>query len=386
MAKVTTSTLGDLAILPYQAQAPLTEALEFLTDVMEAYDGSEQRLQLRTMPRQTFQYTIPVKFWNIAESFNTAYNAIRKKWAIPLWTEAQFVGDVTAHATDITCNTSLYDLRASSLAFLFNAAGAWQVVEISTKTSTKINVTNDLSYIASAWLMPIRIGWIVGDVKKSTNAYEDMVEINFFVDDNLDLTPSAPTQYLSNDIYFDSPVLSGSNMDKSLQQRADIVDQVLGVVSRRSPWLNARYASTYRSVLQGAQQVRDYKAFLYRRAGKFRSFWMPTFEQNMRHANTGTILSTLTIEADSYAQYPQRQHIAIESASGVWYPRAVSNPTPVAGNRIQLTLDSALNLDASKVRRISYLGLHRLNTDKIELRWIGNNVVESEFGILEISP
>lgn len=385
MAKIITF-LGEYSILPYQAQAPVVESLEFLTEVMESYNGSEQRQQLRTMPRQTLQYKIPVKFWNIAASFNTAYNALRKKWAIPLWTEAQFVGEVPAHATEISCNTSVYDLREDSLAFLFNSAGAWQVVEISTKTSTKINVANDLGYMASAWLMPIRVGWIVGDVKKSTNAYEDLVEINFFVDDNLDLTPPVPAQYLSNDIYFDSPVLSESNMNKSLQQRTDIVDQALGVVSRRSPWLNARYASTYRSVLQGAQQVRDYKAFLYRRAGKFRSFWMPTFEQNMRHVNTGTILNTLTIEADSYAQYPQRRHIAIESASGVWYPRAVSNPTPVAGNRIQLTLDSALNIEASNVRRISYLGLHRLNTDKIELRWIGNNVVESEFGILEVSP
>ena len=58
MAKITTTLFGELAILPYQAEAPVKESLEFLTDVITAYDATEERLQLRSKPRQSFNYSI----------------------------------------------------------------------------------------------------------------------------------------------------------------------------------------------------------------------------------------------------------------------------------------------------------------------------------------
>ena len=46
MAKITTTLFGELAIIPFQAEAPISETLEFYTDVMLASDGTEKRLQL----------------------------------------------------------------------------------------------------------------------------------------------------------------------------------------------------------------------------------------------------------------------------------------------------------------------------------------------------
>lgn len=386
MAKITTTLFGELAILPFQAEAPVVETLEFLTDVLTSFNGNEQRLQMRTMPRQSFEYTVPLQIWQAAKAFNTEYRAIRKRWAVPVWTQAQYVGEVTAHAATIACNTSLYDLRASSLAFLYAGPDNWQIVEISTKTGSLINVSNNLAYMNGAWLMPARLGWVADKIDKPTSGHAGKSSIKFEIDDNLEITPAAPAQYSGNDIYYDASLLSGDNLARALQSRVDIVDYELGKVVRRSPWTNARYGSPFRSILNGPAEIKTYRDFLYRRAGKFRAFWFPTFESNLRVVDTGSITNFLTIENDNFLDYDIRTNIAIQSTAGVWYPRVISSPVQIAGNRIQLTLSSPLNINAANIARVSYLGLNRFDTDRIELRYIGNGIVESEVTVLEITP
>lgn len=386
MGKVTTTLFGELAILPYQAEAPITETLEFLTDVLLSYNGSEQRLQMRTMPRQTFAYKIPLQAWRTASAFNVGYQAIRKKWAVPIWTQAQYVGEVTAAATSITCDTTLYDLRASSLAFLYTSADNWQIVEISTTTGSLINVSNTLLYMAGAWLLPVRLGWVAGSIGNATSGYSGTASITFEIDDNLELTPATPAQYLSADIYNDASLLGGATLDRKIQSRSGVVDYSLGKVARRDYWTNARYASPFRSVLNGPAEIKTYRDFLYRRAGKFREFWAPTFESNLRVVDTGLITSTLTIERDGFADYSARKNIAVQSVDGTWYQSVATNPTPVASNRLELSLTPALSIKAADIARACYLGLNRLDTDRIELRYIGNSVALSEFTMLEISP
>ncbi len=386
MGKITTNLFGELAFLQYQPEAPVSETLEFYTDVMQSVNSTEERLQLRTKPRQSFDYKIPLQSWRLANAFNTEYGAIRKKWAVPIWTEAQFIGSIAAHETNIVCNTSLYDLRANSLALLYSSESIWQIVEIASIAVYSIDISTDIASISNAWLIPVRLGWVSGGIDKKINGHNGSTSVSFEIDDNLDLTATTPDQYLSNDIYYSPGLLNEGSLQRSLQQRVDIVDFTLGPVIRRSPWTNARYASPYSSLLNGASEMRAYKDFVYRRAGKFRAFWMPTFEHNLRVVNTGNIASTIVIEDDSIRDYTMRTHIAFQSTTGVWYPRVISNPIQLINNRVQLSLSSALNVNAANIARVCFLGLNRFDTDRIEINWIGNNVAKSEVIITEITP
>jgi hypothetical protein len=387
MAKITTQLFGQLAIVPQQAETPVRETLEFLTDVLESYNGSEQRLQLRTKARQTYAYTIPLQAWHTAAAFNTEYGAIRKRWAVPIWTEAQYVGNILSNAPAIVCDTTNYDLRDESLAMIYAGCDKWQVVEIASVEPGQINLLSNVNGFVGAWLIPVRIGFISNTIDKPTNGHNGKSTLTFEIEDTSEITSDAPSQYLGNDIYYEVGFLSGDSISRTIEKRLDKNDFSLGLVERRSPWENTRFATPYRKVLDSPSEVADFKKWLYRRAGKFRSFWLPTFEVNMRVVNTGVIASTLLISADSYIDYASvRTNIAIQANDGTWYNRTVSNPLQINSSTIQLTLSSALNLDASKVSRVSYLGLNRLDADRIELNWRGAGVVESEIRILELNP
>lgn len=387
MAKVTTQLFGQLAIVPRQVETPVRETLEFLTDLMEAYNGNEQRLQLRTKARQTYAYTMPLQAWHTAGAFNTEYGAIRKRWAVPIWTEAQYVGTVLSNAPAIVCDTTNYDLRDESLAMLYAGCDKWQVVEIASAEPGQINLLSNVNGFVGAWLVPVRLGWIAGTVEKPTNGHNGKSTLTFEIDDTIALTPDVPPQYLGNDIYYEAGLLSGDTISRTVEKRLDKNDFDLGLVERRTPWTNTRFGTPYRRQIIGASEMREFKKWLYRRAGKFRPFWLPSFEVNMRPLNTGTITTTLLINADSYIDYAAvRTNIAIQTTAGAWLLRTVSNPVQIDASRIQLTLSSALNINVANIARICYLGLHRFDADRIEINWIGNNVAESEVRILELNP
>lgn len=386
MSKIVTTLFGELALLAIQPEAPVEERLEFYTDVQVSHNGKERRYARRMKARQFFTYSFLASLSKLPAVFHMAYGAIRDRWALPIWGEAQYVGDVAASTLTIPCDTTVRDIRDDSLVLLYNGS-EWQVLEVETATATDVTFYVAAAAIQKAYIIPIRLAYVSGDVKKVTSGYADKYQIEFEIEDNPFLITTPPDQYLSEDIYFTQSVESGSTTQRAVTKKLDKNDYTIGVVERRTPWVNSRYETSRRTVMQGLEEVRAYKEFLFRRAGKFRSFWAPTFESNLRLVDTGLITTTITIEEDDFTDYALRDNIAFELGSGVWLTRVVSNPVLLPGGlRLELTLNTSLNVLASDIKRVSFLGLHRLNSDSISLRWVGNNVVESEVAQVEIRP
>jgi hypothetical protein len=387
MAKITTALFGELSLLPFQAEAPVVESLEWLTDVIEVYDGSnDDEIQLRPKPRQWYEYSLPIQHSAFAKAFNTVYGGVRAKWAVPVWTDAQYVGTVAAGATSIACDTVNYDLRAASLALVYRYDAEWQVVEIDTIAADSITLVDPATEIRAAFIIPLRVGYIEDSPQNNTRGYNSKFNVRFAIDEDvLAYSPAAPTQYLGNDVYFNASLLEGGGLNRSFLREQIKVDSGLGLVDRSTPWTYTRYTSPFKTITTTAAERKAYRDFLYRRAGKARRFWLPTFESNLRLTNVGNIVNTITIERDCFNDYTYRPHIAFEDASG-WTTRTLSNPVPVTGDRLQLTLSSALNKSAESIRRVSYMGLHRLDTDRVEIRTLGGNVAESTVPVVELQP
>lgn len=386
MAKVTTDLFGVVALMTLPVQAPMKESMEWLTDIIDSHNGTESRLKLRSAPRCQLQYDIPQQVWQRSEAYNTERGALRRKWAVPVWSQVQHVGTVLVGATDIPCNTTLYDLRADSLALLYQSTTSWQVVEISAVDGDSITVGATQAFV-NAYLVPLRIGYIRGDAKRKSNGHTAVTSLAFDLDDNIAISSADPTQYLGNDIYFDEVLMDGDTYDSVLQAQEDRADYDIGLVDRRAPWLYTRNVMSYLRMMTTPAEVLAFRQFVHRRAGKYRAFWAPTYENDLRKASTGTITTTFRFRKDSYGEWAQdRVHVAFEDDAGNWYPRALSNLSTVDSTTLQATLSSALNLPASRIKRVSYLGLKRLTADNVEMDWIGNGVCRAMLSVTELSP
>jgi hypothetical protein len=388
MDKITTAIHGVIALLPIPAQSPAAEIYNWLTDISDSRDGTEERLQLRTAPRATIEYAIPRNADERARAFNDEYGAIRTRWGVPLWAQAERVGAVASSDTTITCESDLAEYADESLALVWQSSSLFAVVQVATVGVGVLNLEDPVGVtFTDAVVMPLRVGFISGDASAQRTGYNDIGNIRYDIEDNVALTVSAPTQFLSNDIYFDELLKGGPSYISAIQAASDEADYSLGKIGRLAPWTYARQLSSVQRILEGPEEAFAFRQWLHRRAGKYRAFWTPSFENDMRVANTGTITTTLQFSRDSYDEWATaRTHIAIEDTGGNWYARTLSSVSVVNATTLQGTLNSTINLAASRVRRISYLGLKRLSSDSMKLEWIGNGVARCNFGILEISP
>lgn len=377
---LTPANYGEVVLLTSPALVGATESIGFKTDVFESKNGTETRIPLKDKARQTLTFSSIVVLAEIAKHFNTQWGGIRKNWAVPLFQESQFVGDVSADF--VMCRTDIYSFYEGSLALLKNDTEQI-LIEIETVEADRLLLTNSVN-ITNAKLYPVRLCFVNGDISRQISGVHAQSSIEFIVIDEPEILETEPIQFLGHDLYFFCLTYSGSEMNATLSQQQNIIDNEVGVIFQNSDWDFARYSKQYRAIIKGADELYAYRQFLFRRRGKYRPFWLPTYESNMRCKSTGLISSVMLIEADQYKQLADnRKHIAIKSNS-TWTAHTITASTLVSASTVQITLSPALNKDAQSIQRISYLGLHRLDADSVDLYYQGAGIVEASVPILEI--
>ena len=388
--RIVTTLFGVLAILPFEAIVPCNETLQWLTDVQISHNGTEHRERVRAEPRTSFRFMYSEGINRLAEATLNQYAAMNLDWIVPLWTECQFIGAIASASGVITIDTTDLDYRDNSLALIYESPLLWEVVEISTVAAgslTLLAVTEN-DYV-NAKVLPARLGLIAGAINKVGTGYSAITTINYDVTDNLALTPAdTPEQFLGSDIYFDEP-LKGANdtYKKTITTDLNRIDFELGLFDKLTPWLYNRVDIVTSHILQDKQEIRAFKRLLERRAGRQTSFWEPTFEADLVVTSVGTIVSNMNVDIIGQTDWPMiRTHIAILDKDGTWYPRTILSFIQITTVTFELVLDVPLNIDAATIECVSYLGLKRFNTDRVELKWIGNNTIQAAINTIEITP
>lgn len=375
--------------LVYPFEAPATEILEWKTNIITSNDGTEQRIRVRKAPRQSYSVKYPLQNSDLRAAENRAYGWLARRWAVPLWSEAQQVGSIGTGLTSIPVDTTGSDYRADSLVFVYESNAVNTTMDIDTVAAGQLNLKRATQAAYSTpWVMPVRIGSVKGGIKKNYLGHQGNLEINFEFRDNLDLGQgTAPAQFMGEDIYFDE-ILMGEELTDEFIARIDEIDFETGLVSRYAPWTLNKIRRPFYYIFQGMTEIWTFRKWLHRRAGRWKPFWIPSFESNFNLLQTGSVTTSLTVSADDYKLFANdRSHIALQLYDGSWLTRTITDITDIGNNQITLAMDTAFTgLTADKIKRICFLGLKRLDTDRVEIKWDTNRTLYCTIPIVEITP
>lgn len=383
MSLVSTNLYGTLALLDLQAEAPLQEVLEWRTDLFTSKNGTEEATPLRQAPRQSFSMRVPVNDpAALARAFNLVYGQQGQAWAVPVWSEARVITGVAS--TVVSCDPTASDFRADSLCLIVNGS-TFEVGEVSAVASDSLALAAPPA-ATGGYILPLRVGKIVGPVARDTDGHSGGLTINYRVDDNIDLAPAAPTQYLGYDIYFEDIYLQNDKLAEQHRASVEVVDNDLGAVATFDLWTHNRFARPHYVVLRTPAEAWSFRLWLHRRMGRYRPYWSPSFMRDLQHKSTGTVTTSLKVKPDGRLDGATgRTHIAVQDRDGNWYARAITDVVVTDADTLTLTLSSSLALAAANIARISYLGLRRLDTDRVEISWAGG-VGVSAVSTVEVSP
>jgi hypothetical protein len=393
MPKIATTNFGTLALLLVEPEAPVVEKLEFLTNSIESHDGTEERIQLRSKPRRKITYSFFGSFAKNVKANMVATGAIRKNWAIPIWSEAQYIGSVATNITGtsktINCTTVNREyFGGKSLALLYRQCNSdYRVIEIDSVSESGITFSHGMQAIDGAYIMPMRVGFVVDSIDYSGNGSNGRYKVNFMITDTFKFDDGVSYDQVYSADFVKNPLLTrGGSYDAKITQLQDMHDEQLGVVAQRSPWVLPKTAKAFQSIANDATEAFALKSMLQKFAGKAKSFWMPTFLPDLSIINAGTVTTELHIYTDlnEFLDYAAlRKHVAIRLKDGTWIAREITNKLAWTGGRVRIILDSSIATDAANIDLVCYLTKCRLASDNFELS-TAQGITSCSVNIMEI--
>jgi hypothetical protein len=387
-------TGSRVVVVSLEPEAAISESWEWLTDIIEASAGDEQRISARDVPRQSWTYTWVKEDRHAANLINQLWGWAENIFAVPVWTDyTVLTADAAAGATTLNVeSTDERDFRATGgeLALLWKDDDTTESVEVSAITSTTLSLARETAaaFEAGDLVIPLRLVRLPGNWdSRNSNTNVRTVTVRWQVLDNVEFSAAlSPSPIFDGGVYRDLPVwdvdsdylvTSGNyseREDKDLRFPAsDGTGRFSTFTAREFP----------RNVLSGIgmeafgrTEFFRLRAFLHYLRGRQKAFWMSTTRDDFTVESTTSATSTeINVNIVGYtrlvANAPNgprtRRNVEIVYADGSKDYRRVVSSQETAGVREVLTLDSGISQECSQanVARISYLVKRRLNTDRV---------------------
>lgn len=145
-------------------QSGITETIGYTTDVLTAYDDTEQRRQLRAMPWWEIGFNaIAMEARDSALLHAILYDWQTRAYGVPLWQDiGPLLADVSPGAINIQVNTADRQYEAGGLAYIWRSPHEWEAFQISGVNPLSIDVVapaqQQWTRASGAFIMPMRSG------------------------------------------------------------------------------------------------------------------------------------------------------------------------------------------------------------------------------------
>jgi len=386
-----------LVLMPMEYEAPVRETLAWLTDIITALDGAEQRIALRKQPRQLFEVTYRLTGAERQRMQSLLMDWTDNSFGFPLWheklqlTAAHTAGGTTYNVAD----TSEVDLRVGGLAVVLSDNNTFDVITIASMTATTI-VSADVSlnsYAVGTTIMPMRTAQVLGSV--AANRHQNELEefrVRFLVTDN-------DTGALSGDVsgystyddggtvgarvlFDDCNVMEDRQMAEEYKRRVYRIDNSTGVVKTSSTWDRNKRSSQKGFSLRSRAEILTFRKMLSGIHGRQKSFYIPTFIDDLEvKAQLNTGASTMDIENIEYERFVQSRRpkiifkITYDIGAGeVTLIRTITAATGVDSTTERLTTGDGLetwptDIATNQIIRIEFYELVRFDADSVPITY-----------------
>jgi len=371
---------GTATTFPFAPMFPLGERLSWLTSIIRAPDGSEQRICLRAVPRRHLVYRYPLRDdGEYAEVENILHEWLKDTWVVPLWADRVLhVGTLAAGSGSISIDTRYAGFTADRYVLIWQDRQHHEVVYLDSKNDSTLTLdgTTQYAYSGTKCIVPCFRGGVVAVAQGESNQHgSGVLELQYLLTDDVAVTGHAAA--LSCDGYevITTPsYMPGGRMGRRHDGDITLVDAGTGTVRILS-------TSDFNVTAQSHQWACDTKAsswdlrqFLHAQYGRQKTFLVPTFRRDFelsRAAGSGD--TQLYVVNRGYAEYlganDLRKYIGLRAPGGSLLAREISAIDLVSATEERITIATSPGVALSTGSLACWVDRCRLASDDVELEW-----------------
>lgn len=360
--------------------AGFAERLEWLTDVLEARNGTEQRIRLRTKPRRVYRYRINPTGRDGRLLENLLYAWQSRIFGLPAWHQARRLpGGVNPGAVVINVDTRFAEYTAGGMAILWAAAERYEVVRVLAVYPGYLATSDPVlgAWPAGALVAPLHTGRLPASLTvNNLTTRAASLDVSAAIDSNLAVASTPPAlTYQGFPVITKAPNRIRGYEDTYERPQATLFDPLTGPVMADDPGLRPARRKTLTWLFKSREAVDEFKGWLGYMAGRLNPVWIPDRSDDFEvvatmPGNAPSFTSRITTYADRIGVDDGRRDVAIYTADGLMYLRRILGSSDDGVNEY-VTLDAPLGVsyEPADVRMVSFLTLSRLEADSIEIFW-----------------
>ncbi len=349
----------------------LEHTLEFMTDVITSYDGTEQRIAIRKQPKQRFSALITYdNYLDLRQARADIFLNTDGEVYLPLWHEGvKITSGGTFGTADAQGDFSKSDLTEGDQVIFFNKEGEYQILEIDSKSDTEIELTEffDDDFEVST-VYPVEQVYVMDPPAQDvypTNAGSLQLGLLMVRQPAIvGYGGTSFTTFSSHKVLTQRPIMD-SKKAGFMFDRGFEAWETENAVFQDTATPFSTIVSTKRFLIKTPTERQNWKKFFADIAGGREAFWVPTWQSDLEVVATPSS-TALKISADLdykslYYDTNAIKNLALIYDDGVLY-RSVTNCVVNGDGTQTLTLNTTY---PSTVRSVSFLELSRLASDNV---------------------
>lgn len=356
------------------------DKIEFLTDIIQAYDGNEQRISLRNDPVRSIEYSFQIDNNDDRRKFEALlFNWGAQTWVLPIWTEGSaLTSPLSAGSNTITPSRLSGDYLQGGNLIIRSAAFTFEVCQIATIVSGVITLQRPTinAWPAGAVVYPA-LPALLDDAQQVDRFTGDTftAACRFRLTDYAMPPAYTPTTYRGFPVITVQPLWLQDLTAQYTRKFSELFYDTGKIVREDEAGLPFVIMSHHWRPTTKAE-IDQLKGFLYYLRGRQKMIWLPSFLQDIVVISSiGNASTSIDVSHGFITQHLLgkigRRDIRIESTAGAVFYRRVSGASELSASVERLTIDSALGvaLAPENIARVSWMMPARLNSDAVEMAY-----------------
>jgi len=358
----------------------IEERLEWATDILTAYDGTEQRIALRASPRRMLAYQFMIDNNSDRRKFEAMlFNWGARVWMVPFWMEGNvFYSGLASGSTSFSIDRVSGNWQEGGHALIMTEAFTFEIVKIDSIVGNLINLNGPttMTWPAGTVVYPAVTG-LLSD-KQELNRFTRNTEYGmcaFKLFETETVAADSPTTYRGLPVITQAPHWQ-QDITHDFLRKLQEIDFRLGKFSFEDEAGMPFNIINHHWVADGKDEIDALREFIYSQCGKQKTVWLPTFTPDIELVADANSASVYLDVAHGYLVkhlwgHINRRDIRIELVDGTVLYRRITDIDEMSATVERLTINSALGVDITPetVDRISWMSVARFDTDSISLLW-----------------
>jgi len=369
---------------------PVRERWQWRTDLQQAKSGAESRRPVYQNPRRALEWRITTRDIVMLDRMLSGWQS--QPWAVPRWLdETKLQADVSAGDTTLSLDTSVGEWRAGEQVVLLRGRDAEApVVDSVGVDSLTLDTALEQDWPAGTAVYPARLMRLQSSIQLSrptSGIVDGQIQMIADEDTSTPLTgKDSQTQFENDPVYLKEPNRARA-ASSTYERDADRIDSEVGIVLVDDPTRDPFHVHEWEYTLVSRTEVDAFVRWLLARQGQANRFRYPTWSTDMtliRDIDPGD--AQIIIDPIDWSRWysgkRNRDVIAIEASDGRWRFGRVTGASISNGQETLSLSDSIIGTDedailVANVRRLGWLELVRINSDRVELVWLTSSVAET---------